>query len=149
MSITLMSHVWECEIPPNLLLVLLAMADIARDDGSRCYPSIDYLAWKIGYTSRQVQRIVQELRKRDILLVVAYGKGGRGKATEYLIKLDHLDRKPSWAIVRQERDNNHDKMTPFSSTSHNTANTETTTSQRLNHDIMSPKPRRKCHPNRY
>ncbi len=92
MSITLMSRVWECDLAPNLTFVLLAMADIARDDGSRCYPSVGFLAWKCGYSRRQVQNIIKELRALTILLVVNHDQGGRGPdgrghSTEYLIRL--------------------------------------------------------------
>ncbi len=113
MSIKLMSQVWECDLAPNLTLVLLAMADIARDDGSRCYPSVGFLAWKCGYSPRQIQRTIQELRTMNVLLVVAHDEGGRGNATEYLIKLDHLERKTAWEIVRERGQNKGDRLTPL------------------------------------
>ncbi len=95
MSITLMSRVWECALAPNLTLVLLAMADIARDDGSRCYPSVAFLAWKCGYSRRQIQNIIRQLRDMNILLVVNHdlggrGSDGRGHSTEYLIRLAYV-----------------------------------------------------------
>lgn len=101
MSITLMSRVWECDLPANLTLVLLAMADIARDDGSRCYPSVGFLAWKCGYSRRQVQNIIKELRALAILLVVNHDQGGRGPdgrgySTEYLIRLADVPLKKSY-----------------------------------------------------
>lgn len=101
MSITLMSRVWECDLPANLTLVLLAMADIARDDGSRCYPSIGFLAWKCGYSRRQLQNIIKELRALAILLVVNHDQGGRGPdgrgySTEYLIRLADVPLKQSY-----------------------------------------------------
>lgn len=96
-----MSLVWECDLPPNQTFVLLAMADHARDDGSRCYPSVDYLAWKCGYSRRQIQNIVHDLRAKAILLVVSHDAGGRGpdgrgKATEYLIRLADVPKKESY-----------------------------------------------------
>ncbi|KKN78118.1 hypothetical protein LCGC14_0353450 [marine sediment metagenome] len=114
MSITLISEVWKCDLPPNLSHVLLSMADIADDDGSRCYPSIAHLAWKCGYSSRQIQRTIQELREREILLVVAHDTGGRGNATEYLIKLDHVERKIPWEIVRVRHRQKGDTTSPLS-----------------------------------
>lgn len=108
MSITLMSRVWECDLPPNLTLVLLAMADIARDDGSRCYPSVGFLAWKCGYSRRQIQNIIKELRAKAILLVVNYDKGGRGPSgrghsTEYLIRLADVSPKQSYRSLFVEQ----------------------------------------------
>lgn len=101
MSIELMSRVWKCDLPPNLTLVLLAMADIARDDGSRCYPSVDFLAWKCNYSRRQIQNIIGSLRAKAILLVVRNDQGGRGmdgrgQSTEYLIKVDHISPKAEY-----------------------------------------------------
>ncbi len=98
-----MSQVWECDLAPNLTLVLLAMADIARDDGSRCYPSIGFLAWKCGYSRRQLQNIIKELRAKAILLVVNHDQGGRGPdgrghSTEYLIRLADVPLKQSYRV---------------------------------------------------
>lgn len=98
MSIKLMSLVWECDLPPNQTFVLLAMADHAHDDGSRCFPSVAKLAWKCGYSRRQIQNIIQALRKKAILLVVNHdtggrGSDGRGQSTEYLIRLTDVPKK--------------------------------------------------------
>ncbi len=109
MSIKLMSQVWECDLAPNLTLVLLAMADIARDDGSRCYPSVGFLAWKCGYSRRQIQNIIKILRVRSILLLVNYDQGGRGPdgrghSTEYLIRLADVPLKKSYRLQLLEKD---------------------------------------------
>ena len=48
MSIKIMSQVWELDINHSEMIVLLAMADHADDDGQNCYPSNAYLAWKPG-----------------------------------------------------------------------------------------------------
>lgn len=85
-----MTKVWKCDRPSNQTLVLLAMADFASDDGSRCYPSIALLAWKCGYSSRQIQNIIRELRAKSILLVLDHDQGGRSHSTEYLIRLSHI-----------------------------------------------------------
>lgn len=108
-----MSQVWECVLPPNLTLVLLAMADIADHDGTRCYPSVAHLAWKCAYSPRQIQRTIQELRAKGILLVVSHDAGGRGNATEYIIRLDHLERKIAWEIVRASGQNKGDTLSPL------------------------------------
>ena len=84
-----MTQVWGLKIPHNQQWVLLAMADIADDDGTRCYPSMDYLAWKTTYSESQVRRIVGELRDSDLIVAVAYEKGGRGRATHYHLHLEN------------------------------------------------------------
>ena len=39
MSVKIMSQVWELDIDHSEMIVLLAMADHADDDGQNCYPS--------------------------------------------------------------------------------------------------------------
>ena len=56
-----MASVFELDIPASEKLVLLAMADHARDDGTGCYPSIDLLARKTSQTRRGVQKIMRRL----------------------------------------------------------------------------------------
>ena len=83
MSIKTMSQVWELDIDHGEMIVLLAMADHADDDGQNCYPSNAYLAWKTGYSDRQVRRVLRTLESTGIITRVAHEEGGRGLATEY------------------------------------------------------------------
>jgi len=64
-----MSWVWDQDIPPNIKIVLLAIADCADDDGGNAYPSQDTLSRKTGYSSRQVKRIVEQLVALNVLSV--------------------------------------------------------------------------------
>lgn len=94
MSIKLMAQVWERKLSKAEQSVLLAMADHAQDDGSRCYPSVDWIAWKTDYSARQVQRTIKELCARGVLLVV---RGyGRGRPVEYRIVLSKTEAKPEY-----------------------------------------------------
>lgn len=79
-----MSAVWELDLPQNLKLVLLALADHSDDRGS-CFPSVARLAWKSGYSVRQMQAVLKALRDRGILEAVGSSVGGRGHATQYQI----------------------------------------------------------------
>jgi hypothetical protein len=83
-SVRVMAAVWELNLPQNEKLVLLALADHSDDRGS-CYPSVARLAWKSGYSVRQIQAILKVLRNRGILEVVGGLVGGRGNATQYQI----------------------------------------------------------------
>jgi hypothetical protein len=65
--------------------MLLALADHAHDDGTKCFPGLRYLAWKTGFKRRQAQRVLRSLEQRGIIVPVANVKGGRGGATEYHI----------------------------------------------------------------
>lgn len=65
MSIRVMSQVWEHSLAEGgELLVLLALADFADDDGY-CWPSIARLAGKSRLSERQVKRVLRTLAERD------------------------------------------------------------------------------------
>ena len=99
MSVKLMGEVWELKLDHATSHVLLAMADHARDDGSRCFPSVGYLSWKTNYSLRQVQRILANLENTGIIIPVAYQNGGRGFATEYQLILAAAPRKESYQVA--------------------------------------------------
>ena len=62
MSIRVMSRVWdESEQKGSALLLLLAIADYAHDDGGGAYPGVDTLAKKTRLSVRQTQRVIQQL----------------------------------------------------------------------------------------
>jgi hypothetical protein len=87
-----MSQVWTRRAAGGEQMILLAMADHANDEGGDCYPSVGRIAWKTGYSIRQVQNIMAKLRARGALVIVRPG-GGRGRATEYRIVLEALPEK--------------------------------------------------------
>ena len=78
-----MNRVWDqAHVGSNQLLVLLALADRADEDGI-CWPGVAYLAERARVQDRQVQRIIQEL-VRTGELVVQHGTG-RGFTNHYLV----------------------------------------------------------------
>lgn len=78
-----MTKVWESRLPLMQKMVLLAMADHARDDGSKCFPSLEHLAWKCSLRRTQVKLYRARLRAKGILIKV---RGGfRGQTAEYWI----------------------------------------------------------------
>ncbi len=94
MSVLQQAMVWRLELPHNKAWLLMALADHAHDDGTRCYPGVGKLAWKTGYGARQVRRILHDLRGDGIIEAVAFAKGGRGLATEYALYLGRGTMKP-------------------------------------------------------
>jgi Helix-turn-helix domain len=69
-----MSQVWEdarIQSQPELL-VLLALADHARDDGV-CWPSIRTIAAKARVEERSAQRIIRRLIEKDLVEIVTKG----------------------------------------------------------------------------
>ena len=60
--------VWFLDIPQNEKYVLLSYADHADHEGNHVHPGLDLIAWKTGYTSRNVQKIIEKLKAKGILI---------------------------------------------------------------------------------
>ena len=69
MSIQVMTEVWKLALEPAESYVLLALADFADDNGYGVDVSVPRVAWKTGYSQRQVQRIVRLLESRGALIL--------------------------------------------------------------------------------
>ncbi|MDE2098667.1 MAG: helix-turn-helix domain-containing protein [Patescibacteria group bacterium] len=91
MSILQMVAVWGCDVSIVEQAILMALADHAHDDGTKVYPSVARIAWKVGASRATVQRVLQRLRSSGVLVVVHQG-GGRD-ATEYTLHLELLPQK--------------------------------------------------------
>ncbi len=96
MSIKLMSQVWDKEFTHSEQSILLAMADYAGDDGRNCYPSYDRIAWKTGYSERQVQRIIKDMVAKGILVIVKAPT--QHQSTQYWIRLEKAENKPAFRV---------------------------------------------------
>ncbi len=103
MSIKLLSQVWTLGLPHSEVLVLMALADHADDDGRRVWPSVAYTAWKTGYGERAVRRILRSLQSKRIIEAVAHEKGGRSWATEYWLHLENAVKKAAFQRPSRER----------------------------------------------
>ena len=78
MSIKVMTQVWEHSVHKGgPLLLLLAIADHAHDDGDGAYPSIQTLAHKTRLSERHTTRLLQELAGSGEL-VIREKEGPRG-----------------------------------------------------------------------
>lgn len=94
LSIKIMTAIWEnSDREGSQLLLLLAMADHANDEGI-CWPAVDTLAKKVRLRKRQTQYLINELEKSGAIQRLHMG-GGRGKATNYRVH--------SPAPIREER----------------------------------------------
>lgn len=71
MSGKVMGAVWELALPHPKQLVMLAMADHADHEGNNVFASVGLIAWKIGYSERQVQRIMHECINERLLVQTA------------------------------------------------------------------------------
>jgi hypothetical protein len=109
MSIRVMTSVWD---DPDTqthseLLVLLALADWANDDGY-CWPTITALAAKSRLSERAVQQILGRLTATGRIERIS--GGGRGHANKYRVL---ITRKPEGETVNQiHRKENTESKTP-------------------------------------
>lgn len=88
MSIKVSTYVWEySEHTSTALLLMLAIADHAHDDGGGAYPSIDTLARKARTTRRHVKRLLHILEASGEL-EVKRGRGPRG-TNLYQVTISH------------------------------------------------------------
>lgn len=100
MSIRVTTKVWE-HVPyrEGTLLVLLALADWASDDGSRIFPTIERLAEKARLSERATQGILRRLEKDKVIECVKRAGGRPGRASEYRIVLERVaELQPSMAL---------------------------------------------------
>jgi hypothetical protein len=67
------------------MLLALALADHASDDGSRIYPGIAALAEKTRQSERTIQYQLRRMQDDGWLILVGNGNGGRSMASEYKI----------------------------------------------------------------
>ena len=91
MSVRVMSMVWE-RYPDGGgdMLLALALADHASDDGTRVFPSVASLAKKTRQSVRTVGYQLAKMRAAGWLIPVGHVDGGRGMATEYLISAEWI-----------------------------------------------------------
>ena len=91
MSVKVMTAVFERY--PNgggEMLLALALADHASDDGSKVYPSIKALAEKTRQSERTVQYQLRRMEAMGWLILVSPGHGGRSMTSEYRISSDWI-----------------------------------------------------------
>jgi hypothetical protein len=100
-SAKLMGQVWELDLPHNHQSVLLAFADHANDAGFNAYPGTGYVAWKTGYSERQVQRIIDELEAQGLLVAIEPATGN--KPTVYRVVVAAGTKKPDYEPIKKRR----------------------------------------------
>lgn len=101
MSIRIMTQVWDNgPESQGALLVLLALADFADDNGY-CYPSIKTVAAKARMTERGAQKIIRSL-EADGILEIKTGNGRYG-CNQYWVKTSNLSAKKTPNEVHPER----------------------------------------------
>lgn len=95
----LAKQVWKLKLDKTTKAILMALCDSAHDDGTRCFPSYRYTAWKTDCGLATVYRTIDELVKQGILVHV----GMVGDSPEYHIHLENAPLKPSFERPRKGR----------------------------------------------
>lgn len=85
--------VWDHVIAGNRRLVLLALADAAEHDGSRCFPSTARVAWMTGLSRRTVQRHIDHLASPEVGVLIHVAKARQHRPTEWRLAVHKLPRK--------------------------------------------------------
>jgi hypothetical protein len=111
MSGKLMGALFTRQLTQPQLVVALALADHGDDDGTRIFPGVALVSWKVGKSPRQVQRIMRELEALAVLVKVADAQ--RHRPAEYSINVEALEAKPPPPDKRDPRSQGgHSYVTP-------------------------------------
>lgn len=90
MSVKVMSAVFDrYPVGGGEMLLALALADHAHDDGTNVYPSVGKLAEKTRQSERTVQYQLRKMQAAGWLVMVRESRGGPGQSSKYRIS-------PAW-----------------------------------------------------
>lgn len=103
--------VWESALKQNDKYVLLAYADHADHEGNGIFPSINLIAWKTGYSDRNIKRIKKNLIKKGYLVETGIRSSG---TPVYRIDTEALPKLPSRGdkLSPQKQDEEGDNLSP-------------------------------------
>ncbi|WP_254216095.1 helix-turn-helix domain-containing protein [Burkholderia multivorans] len=93
MSVKVMNAVFErYPVGGGEMLLALALADHADDDGTHVFPSVDTMVIKTRQSTRAVQYQLEKMQECGWLILVKAARGGRkgGYPAEYRINLDWI-----------------------------------------------------------
>lgn len=105
MSIKMMTAVWD-RFPNGggEMLLALALADHAHDDGTNIYPGVKSLTVKTRQSERTVQYQLRAMVDAGWLVLVNEGHGGRGAHSEYRISPEWIKGADFASIKRVQSD---------------------------------------------
>jgi biotin operon repressor len=101
MSGLLAGKVWHSRLPAVLKPLAACLADEGNNQGKNIFPSIGYLAWKLGISPRSVQRRMAELRQLGVICEVSKKRFGRISIPNYYFDVSKLPHRKSWSETRQ------------------------------------------------
>ncbi len=89
-----MGQIWGLVLTEPERSVMMALADHADDDGSNCYPGMEYLEWKVDKSERQLRRVITRLVDLGVVEIVERGLG-RGNVSGFKIHVMNGQLKPN------------------------------------------------------
>ena len=105
MSIKIMSMIFDRYTNGGgEMLLALAIADHAHDDGTNIFPSVKSLANKTRQSERTVQYQLRSMEESGWLVLIADEKGGRGRSREYAINPDWIKGAKTAPIIKGATD---------------------------------------------
>lgn len=78
-------------LPGPTKLVLMILASHACNLCGLCWPGMKTLTQECGLGQTRIREALDELVSGDLIAVHAYPKGGRGRATEYVVLPKHME----------------------------------------------------------
>ena len=93
MAIESLARCWGADLPPPQMLVLLALADCSRADGTRAHPGIKRIMWMTGLSDRTVRRCLDSLQASGRIALEKPHNRRMGYAASWRIAFDRLPTK--------------------------------------------------------
>lgn len=93
MAIESLARCWGAGLPPLHMLVLLALADCSRADGTRAHPGIKRIMWMTGLSDRTVRRALDSLQASGCISLEKPHNRRMGYAASWSIVFDCLPTK--------------------------------------------------------
>ncbi len=92
MSVKVMTMVFDrYPVGGGEMMLALALADHAHDDGTHVFPYVDHLMTKTRQSRRTVQYQLRKMEESGWLILVNSGNGGRNQARGYVISPDWVN----------------------------------------------------------
>lgn len=116
-----MGQLFGLVLTDQQLTLALALADHGRDDGTGIFPSVATIAWKVGKSERQVQRLIRQLE--GLGLLVAVETSSRYRPTTYEMRIGAVSRRPidqtrHLDVTPDDAEGRHPDVTPGRQTRH-------------------------------
>lgn len=99
MSAHLMARVFASALPSTKRLVMLALADFARNDTLECWPAISTVASRTGLSDRSVRRTIRELEDDGLIETTRRS----GQSGVYVLHIEKLLTPDRVSLVRADR----------------------------------------------